>query len=129
MIPVLNLSVDRPKIDQMLRTLRLDPVDFALNRGDRAKAVQSVQKILEDVARRGDQALVDSSRQFDDPNFTVDQICVTQEEMIAAAARVPEDQLAAIRRSIAQVREYQTHFLPPPMPALHRPGVELSMRF
>src|SRR5207245_8213182 len=36
---------------------------------------------------------------------------------------------AAIRRSIAQVREYQTHILPEPVEPLHRPGVELGLRF
>jgi histidinol dehydrogenase len=42
---------------------------------------------------------------------------------------VPANQLAAIRRSIAQVREYQTHFLPKELPPLKRDGVELGLRF
>ena len=81
MIPVLQLTPDKDRIEQLLRKLRLDPVDTALNVGERAKQAADVQAILADVARRGDDAVVDVARKFDDPNFTADQIRVTQEEM------------------------------------------------
>jgi histidinol dehydrogenase len=128
-IPILNLPRDRDHVDAILRKLRLDPVDIALSRGDLAKKSADVQQILADVAARGNDAVVELARKFDDPNFTVDQIRVTPDEMRAAAARVPADQLAAVRRSIAQVREYQTHILPKPPGTLRRDGVELGLRF
>jgi len=114
LIPVLKLADegDRKTIEKMLRELRLDAAAFALNRGHRAKESAAVQEILADVAQRGDAALVDSSRKFDDPNFSADQIRVTSNEMSEASARVPDDQMSALRRSIAQVREYQTHIMP-----------------
>ncbi len=101
MIPKLFLSrrEDAARIEELLHDLRLDPVDVALNRGDRAKAVIAVQKILEDVAERGDAALVELSQKFDDPKFSLDQIRVTEKEMREAAGRVPGEQLAAVRRS------------------------------
>jgi histidinol dehydrogenase len=43
--------------------------------------------------------------------------------------RIPADQLAAIRRSITQVREYQSHIMPQSPPLLVRQGVELGLRF
>src|SRR5687768_3098895 len=46
-----------------------------------------------------------------------------------AAAKVPREQLDAVRRSIAQVREYQQHVMPAPVESLRRKGVELGMRF
>src|SRR3984957_19913830 len=124
MIPILNLSnvTDKSRVDSLLSEL-------ALGSGERAKQVASVQKILEDVARRGDEALVSSSREFDDPNFSASQIRVTQKEMAEAVGRGPADQLSAIRRSIAQVREYQTHVMPKDPSPLRRPGVELGLRF
>src|SRR5205814_8074316 len=64
-----------------------------------------------------------------DPSFTADQIRVTQGEMEEAAKRIPKDQRDAIRRSISQVREYQSHVMPKAPAALSRPGVELSLRF
>ncbi|HEV8604019.1 MAG TPA: histidinol dehydrogenase [Tepidisphaeraceae bacterium] len=129
MIPTLQLSADHQRIESLLNNLRLNPIDLALTRGPLASASQSVQKILNDVASKGDEAIVSISRQFDDPNFTADQIRVTPEEMSAAARRVPADQLNATRRAISQVREYQSHILPKSPPALNRSGVDLSLRF
>src|SRR5947208_12964721 len=37
--------------------------------------------------------------------------------------------MEALRRSIAQVREYQSHILPEAPPPLRREGVELGIRF
>ena len=131
MIPILHLpnESDRARVESMLNALRLDPVDVALNEGLRAQHAATVQQILGDVAKRGDEAIVDLSRKFDDPAFNAEQIRVTRQEMRDAIARVPAEQLAAIRRSIAQVWEYQTHIMPKDTPTLHRPGVELGLRF
>jgi histidinol dehydrogenase len=131
MIPILDLSIpaDRQRAETLLAELRLDPVDFALDRGERARQSDSVRNILADVATRGDEAILDNARAFDDPDFTLAQIRVSPKEMADAVARVPVNQLAAIRRSIAQVREYQTHFLPKELPPLKRDGVELGLRF
>src|SRR5947208_3281708 len=114
MIPVFQLSSNQSEIEQLLRKLRLDPVDLALNVGDLAQKAADVQKILADVAQRGDEAVADLARRFDDPGFTANQIFITQEEMREGARRVPADQLEAIRHAISQVREYQTHMMPQP---------------
>jgi histidinol dehydrogenase len=131
MIPILKLSDDvgRQRVEFLLGRLRLDPRDVALNRGERAKAVAIVNAILADVAERGDAAVVDSSRRFDDPDFSVGQIRVSDAEMRDAAARVPADQMAAVRRSIKQVKEYQVRILPQPPAPVSRDGVELGLRF
>ena len=131
MIPVLHLSspAEAKKVDELLAALRLDAKEVAIASGPCAKAAADVEKILADVAARGDDALVDSSRKFDDPNFSADQIRVSQDEMQSAVARVAPDLMSAIRRSIAQVREYQQHVMPQAPATLNRPGVELGMRF
>ena len=131
MIPTLRINdpAGRRRIEDLLRRLRLDPVDVALGRGELRAEVDAVQAILADVAQRGDDALVELSRRFDDPQFTAAQLRVAPGEMAAAARRVPAEQMAAIRRSIAQVREYQAHVLPQAPERLHRPGVELGLRF
>lgn len=131
MIPTLQLSneSDRARVESLLAKLKLDPADIALSRGDLAKQVAAVQTILGDVAERGDAAIVDSARKFDDPNFSADQIRVSPDEMKAAHARTPADQLSAIRRSIAQVREYQSHVMPKDAETLNRLGVQLGLRF
>jgi histidinol dehydrogenase len=130
-IPTLKLSneADRRRVETLLRRLRLDPRDVALNRGERAKAVTIVNAILADVAERGDAAVVESSQRFDDPDFTAEQIRVSAAEMREAAGRVPADQMEAVRRSIRQVKEYQVRILPQPPAPVSRDGVELGLRF
>lgn len=128
MIPILHLSntADRERAEALLRKLRLDPRDLILGT---SKDDESVRQILADVARRGDEAIVEISRRFDDPDFTAAHIRVTPDEMRAAAERVPAEQMAAVRRAIAQVREYQSKVMPNEEPTFHREGVELGLRF
>jgi histidinol dehydrogenase len=130
MIPTLHLSreADRQKVESLLSDLRLDVSQLAAD-GRFAKESTAVRAIVADVAARGDAALVDVARKFDFADFTPDMLRVRPEEMAAAAARVPADQLSAVRRSIAQVREYQEHIRPVAPPPLRRPGVELGIRF
>ena len=131
MIPILHLRVDseRQRVRDLLAHLRLDAVGIALSRGHLADASRTVQEIMADVAERGDEAVVEISRKFDDPNFAADQIKVSTAEMSAAAGRITPEQRDAIRRSIAQVREYQAHIMPVSPAPLKRPGVELGIRF
>ena len=129
MIPILNNTVptDRARIEALLNNLFLNPVTTAVNLGERAAQNDSVQQILAAVARDGDETVVATAKFFDDPNFTIEQIRVSASEISEAAAAIPADQLSAIRRSIEQVREYQTHFMPANPKPLRRPGVELGM--
>ena len=131
LIRILNLdrAADREIAEQLLAQLRLDPADLALNHGERAKQAAAVQEILADVARRGDEAIVDVARRFDDPNFSADQIRITADETKQAVSRVAGKQLDAIRHSIAQVREYQSRIMPQEPPPLRREGVALGLRF
>ena len=116
-------------MESLLRRLTLDPADVALGLGGSAGEAAAVQQTLANVKERGDAAIVDLARRFDDPAFTADQIRVAPEEMRAAAGRVAPAELAALKRAIAQVREYQTDILPQvPRPTV-RPGLELGLRF
>jgi histidinol dehydrogenase len=128
MIPILKWTdaADRERAQKLLSELRLNPQDIITGHSKDADAVRA---ILTDVSQRGDDAIVESSKKFDDPNFTVEQIRVTPEEMKSAARRISPEIMAALRRSIAQVREYQSHIMPKAPPTLRRPGVELGLRF
>jgi histidinol dehydrogenase len=130
MIPILSLvrAGDAQKVENLLSALRLE-ISQLLPGGKYATQAVAVREIIADVAARGDAALIDSARKFDFPEFTPEMLKVTPDEMREAAARVPIDQLSAIRRSIAQVREYQNHIFPMTPSPLKRPGVELGLRF
>ncbi len=131
MIPVLQLarSEDKARIDAIVSKLRLDPKEMALSRGHRAEMTRAVQGILEQVAEKGDAALVEIARKFDDPDFTADQLRVLPDEMAQAAKRIDSELLTALKRSIAQVREYQSHVKPRGTPPLKRGGLELGMKW
>ena len=131
MIPVLNWDepAGRQRVEALLTRLRLEPTELLAKSGKLADATAAVLAILRDVAERGDAALVESARKFDDPDFSAAQIRVTPEEMREAHARVMPELLTALRHSIAQVQEYQAHVMPTPPEPLKRPGVELGMRF
>jgi histidinol dehydrogenase len=130
MIPILSLDhpQQRQEVELLLTGLRLDAAQLAAG-GKYAEQTTAVRGIIADVAARGDAALVDNARQFDFPGFSLEMIRVSAQQMREAVTRVPGEQLSAIRRSIYQVREYQTHILPTPPPPLRRPGVELGLRF
>lgn len=50
----------------------------------KAKDVRAVSRILEDVRKHGDQALIDYSNQFDTSDLTIESLKVTEQEMDAA---------------------------------------------
>jgi len=65
-----------------------------------------VRRIVEDVRRRGDEALIDYERQFDCSNFTTEHLVVSSEEIEAAYAQVSSAQLGALRRARENVYEF-----------------------
>jgi histidinol dehydrogenase len=131
MIPILHLNdaPQRRQVEKLLADLRLDPKDAIAGMGERGEKLLAVRQIMADVATRGDDALVDSAQKFDDPNFSAAGLRVTPAEMEDAAARLPADELAALGRSIAQVRQYQSHIMPADPAPLRRGDTELGMRF
>ncbi len=128
MIPIWNETRDRGSIERLLGRLRLDVRALLLDGGELQRENENVRKILIDVATRGDAALIDIIHRFDDPAFDPKRLRVTKDEMRDAASRVSKDLIAAIRRSITQVREYQTQILPKQVSYSARPGVTLGLR-
>ena len=129
MIPLLDLRADSARIDALIARLRLDPAGLALGGGHRAEKMKVVQATLADVATRGDDALIDTARKFDDPDFDLARLRVTPDEMRAAHGRVDATLRDALQRSVDQVREYQSHVMPTEPTPLRRGGLELRMRF
>jgi len=62
--------------------------------------------ILERVRGDGDSALVEYTRKFDCPDFSLEQLVVDRGEMEKAAERVDAGQLKNIRESVDRVREF-----------------------
>jgi histidinol dehydrogenase len=75
-----------------------------------AEAEKTVAPILEDVRRRGDEALFEYARKFD--QLTAHDVRVRAPEFAAASARVTREFTAAMETAAANIREYAQLQLP-----------------
>jgi histidinol dehydrogenase len=80
----------------------------------RKKDYQAVARILEDVRRNGDAAVIKYANRFDAPGLTVDSIKVTAREMQAAVRKLDRGFVRAMNRAVSQIE------------AFHRQQVHLS---
>ncbi len=71
-----------------------------------------VRRIVEDVRRRGDEALIDYERQFDCANFTAEHLVVGSEEIEAAYGQISSARLGALRRARENVYEFHLRARP-----------------
>ena len=112
-------------------TLRLDA--SAADFGDRFTALLSmkresspdvdhtVRKIIEDVIARGDEALIDYSRQFDRIDLAKTGIAVSAAEIAAAEAKCSREQLAALAVCAALVKQFSA--------IVHEPDQDMLLSF
>lgn len=67
---------------------------------------ETVQAIVDDVAKNGDQAVLAYTEKFDHAVLTPETMQVTKEEIEAAYREVPADLLNVIRKALVNIREY-----------------------
>ena len=66
----------------------------------------TVQEIVEDVKKRGDEALFEYTRKFDHAEITPENIRVTEEEIQEAYSQVDESLLMVIRKAKTNIQTY-----------------------
>jgi histidinol dehydrogenase len=59
--------------------------------------INHVSSIINDVKKRGDEALVDFAKKYDDVDLNVDELEVTREEILDAYTLVPVEQVEALK--------------------------------
>lgn len=67
----------------------------------------TVQKIVGDVKKRGDDAVTEYTRSFDDVTLTPDQFKITRQDLETAHQQIDPDLLKTLRKVINNVRKYQ----------------------
>jgi histidinol dehydrogenase len=72
----------------------------------------TVQEVLRMVQRKGDEALLAYTLEFDQQNFTADQLRVTGSELDAAYRQVPDRLVAAIRLAKQQIEDFHKMRVP-----------------
>ncbi len=71
-----------------------------------------VAQILDDVRRRGDEAVVEYTRRFDAPRFDASMIEVSGAEMERACSQVDADFMSALKKAAANIRRFHQRQLP-----------------
>ncbi len=88
----------------------------------------TVKDILFDVRQRGDEALVDYTRRFDSPEFQIDGLRVSEEEISQAYTQVDDDFLSSLRKAISHIEEFHSLQLPRSWFTTRENGVMLGQR-
>lgn len=89
----------------------------------------AVAAIIEDVARRGDAALIDHTRRFDRLALEAGGLRVTAAEIAAAVAAVPPATLAALRLAAERIERFHRRQVPAPIDFVDEAGVRLGQRW
>ena len=90
---------------------------------------QAVQKIIADVALRGDAALVDYSRKFDRVDLVALGLSVSAKDIAAAKAAVAPEALAALSLAHRRITDFHARQRPQDLMFTDPLGVELGWRW
>ena len=89
----------------------------------------AVAGIIEDVARRGDEALIEYTRRFDGVDLAIAGLRLTRDEVAAGAASAPPATVAALRLAAERIEAFHRRQLPPPIDYVDALGVRLANRW
>lgn len=123
-LPIYDLREDAGQRSWQDRLARLRST--ASLDGEEARVVR---EIVDDVRRRGDEAIVEGMRRFTDPAYDASRIAVAREEFDRAEANLDPALREALEAAIANVRAYQEHIRPADPAPIQLGGAELGLRF
>jgi histidinol dehydrogenase len=120
-IEIIN-SADKERRHQKLEQLLTRGVSFD------SELIEQVRSILDDVRKRGDDALTDYTLRFDGIELQPEELRLSEESLERAAAGVNPNVLAALRRAIQNVRQFHERQLERSWEMEPAPGVVLGQR-
>jgi histidinol dehydrogenase len=113
-----------------MRLLKLTPVVerklVQMREGQDREASAIASKIVDDVRRRGDAALLLWTKKLDGSDFAQKGVWVSRSEMAAARRRVSGDFLRAVEHAAANVHRVSEAQLPKPWSLQVEPGIRLA---
>jgi histidinol dehydrogenase len=89
----------------------------------------AVAVIIEDVARRGDAALVEYTRRFDGVDLAPGSLRLSQREIADGAAAAPADAVRALRLAAERIEAFHRRQLPAAIDYTDELGVRLAARW
>jgi len=90
---------------------------------------QTVAEILADVAKRGDQALVEHTNRFDRQNLTASNLVIGADEIEAATREVDPDLLEALEIAARRIEKFHARQRPTGEDYVDEDGVRLGYRW
>jgi histidinol dehydrogenase len=88
-----------------------------------------VAAIIEDVARRGDAALIDYTQRFDKADVAVGGLRVSRREIVDGAAAASAETLAALKMAAERIERFHRCQLPTAIDYVDDAGVRLAARW
>jgi histidinol dehydrogenase len=89
----------------------------------------AVASIIDDVARRGDAALIDYTQRFDRVDLSATGLRLTRREIAEAGAAAPAETVAALRLAAERIESFHRRQLPAPIDYVDALGVRLASRW
>jgi histidinol dehydrogenase len=92
--------IDHSEVDDLLARLAARSVAFDFN------LLGQVTSIINDVRKRGDEALIDYTRRFDRVDLTASELRIGEETLRRSAAKADPEVIEALRLAIENVRAF-----------------------
>jgi len=102
---------------------------LATKRESDADVDAAVTAIIDDVARRGDAALVDYTARFDRVRLTASELRLSPEEIAATAAKAPAETVAALELAAQRIESFHRKQLPQSLDYTDEAGLRLGMEW
>src|SRR5438309_10162084 len=102
---------------------------LAAKRESAADVDAVVAEIIEDVAARGDAALIDYTRRFDGMELAAGGLRLTEREITDDAATAPAETVAALRVAAERIESFHRRQLPGAIDYVDATGVRLGQRW
>ena len=118
-----TLDTRDPGFEKAFRAL------LSAKRESAADVDAAVAAIIEDVAQRGDAALIEYTRRFDRVALNPKTLRVPASEIAAAASAAPADTVAALRLAAERIESFHRRQLPETIDYRDGAGVRLGMRW
>lgn len=103
-------------LETILKRRTFDEIEVSEKQRKRTRAIfgedlspeQAVRRILKDVRLRGDDALVEWTRKFDDVETSADKLVVSDEDIAAAYDQVDSETVAALERAAERIAAFHS---------------------
>ena len=110
----------RAEVEKLLRKKSFDEVALPQRIRDSNKKIfgkdftasELVKKIVDDVRKFGDAAVIDYTKKFDGVEICAEDFLVTEDEIKSAESQIDEKVMASLKKAAENIRRYHAEQLP-----------------